>query len=205
MGLTPEKVVIAAAEIADADGLDEASLSNVAAVLGVRVPSLYKHVDGLDDLQIRIALHGADSLLASLSHAVAGKSGRDALLAAFTAHRRFATSHPGQFQALVRAPLSSEQRGEFGRGIDEILRKIMDDYGVRGAEATHAVRSARSALTGFASLESLQAFDADDDTEASFYAMIALFDRGLAGPGAAAPRRGGFRLPGLPALPIPGR
>ena len=37
--------------------------------------------------------------------------------------------------------------------------------------------------------------------------MIAFFDRGLSQP-AAVPRRGGFRLPGIPGLPalqIPGR
>ena len=156
MGLTPDKVVSAAAEIADAGGLDQASLSNVAAALGVRVPSLYKHVDGLDDLQVRLALYAGQNLIDTLHHAAAGKSGRDALVATFTAHRRFATSHPGSVPgAQSGAPLSTEQRYSLGVRVDEILSGIMDDYGVRGADATHVARVARSALVGFRGLESL--------------------------------------------------
>ena len=45
-GLDPERVVDAAAAIADAEGLDAVTLARVAGGLGVRAPSLYNHVDG---------------------------------------------------------------------------------------------------------------------------------------------------------------
>ena len=54
-GLTAESVVTAGAEIADELGYANLNLALVAQRLGVRAPSLYKHLDGLADLQHRIA------------------------------------------------------------------------------------------------------------------------------------------------------
>src|SRR6185437_527132 len=44
-GLSTAAVVAAAAEIADAEGLDRLTLARVAAAAGVRTPSLYNHVE----------------------------------------------------------------------------------------------------------------------------------------------------------------
>ena len=57
-GLTPDSVLDAAARIADADGLPAVTLARLAAELGVRPPSLYKHVDGLDAIHRGLALRG---------------------------------------------------------------------------------------------------------------------------------------------------
>ena len=55
MGLDAERVVDAAAGIADAEGLEAVTLARVAGELGVRAPSLYNHVDGRDDVLRAIA------------------------------------------------------------------------------------------------------------------------------------------------------
>jgi AcrR family transcriptional regulator len=49
-GLTAESVVTAGAEIADELGFANLNLVLVAQRLGVRAPSIYKHLDGLADL-----------------------------------------------------------------------------------------------------------------------------------------------------------
>ena len=46
VGIRVDDVVEAAATVADAEGLEAVTLARVAAVLGVRSPSLYAHVDG---------------------------------------------------------------------------------------------------------------------------------------------------------------
>jgi AcrR family transcriptional regulator len=71
MGLSAEKVVAAAADLVDRDGYDALILASLADELGVRVPSLYKHVGGLDDLQRRVAHIGS----AGLARAVADAAG----------------------------------------------------------------------------------------------------------------------------------
>ena len=54
-GLTPATVVDAAIALVDRDGPDALTLAAVADRLDVRAPSLYNHVDGLDDLRSRAA------------------------------------------------------------------------------------------------------------------------------------------------------
>ena len=55
VGLTGDDVVIAAAGLADEIGFGAVTMGLLADRLGVRPPSLYKHVGGLADLQHRLA------------------------------------------------------------------------------------------------------------------------------------------------------
>jgi AcrR family transcriptional regulator len=57
-GLSPERVVAEAAAVADEVGLRQLTLAAVAQRFGVALPSLYKHVDGLDGLQRDLAVLG---------------------------------------------------------------------------------------------------------------------------------------------------
>lgn len=53
-GLSLDRVVAAAIEIADADGLGQVSMSRVAQRLGFTTMSLYRHVSGKDELLLRM-------------------------------------------------------------------------------------------------------------------------------------------------------
>src|SRR4051812_18179638 len=98
------RVVRAAAELADDDGLEAVTLARVAAVLGVRSPSLYNHVEGLDGLVRGIALLGLGDLAGVLREAAIGRAGPEALTAAAHAWRAYAQAHPGCYAATLRAP-----------------------------------------------------------------------------------------------------
>jgi len=54
-GLTGAEVVASAAGLADEAGFASVTMGLLAGRLGVRPPSLYKHVDGLADLRHRLA------------------------------------------------------------------------------------------------------------------------------------------------------
>lgn len=54
-GLDTAAIVTAAAEIADAQGVDAVTLARVADRLGVRAPSLYVHLTGLGELRRLLA------------------------------------------------------------------------------------------------------------------------------------------------------
>jgi AcrR family transcriptional regulator len=102
-GLTPEVVVAEAAKVADASGYDRLTLAAVAQRFGVAVPSLYKHVAGLDALHREVAIRGIRELGDALAVAVRG--GEDErLLAIAHAYRAYARSHPGRYAATLRAP-----------------------------------------------------------------------------------------------------
>ena len=180
-GLNADRVVAAAAELADRDGLDAVSLSALADQFGVRAPSLYKHVAGLDDLQRRLAAEGTAGLLAALTSAVKGKRGPDALRAVGAAYRRYAVAHPGRYQALQRAPKPGDEHAATAERIVELLVGIMADYGRTGTAAVHAVRTVRSALHGFVELERIGGFGLPASRATSFTTLLNTLDQGLRG------------------------
>lgn len=178
-GLSAESVVAAAVELADERGLQELTLAALAARLGVRAPSLYAHVRGLDDLRERIATRGAEQLAVTLAEAAAGRAGGDALRAIADAYRAYALAHPGSYDALQRAPAGSDAGAEAAERVVGIVLAVLTGYGLQGERAIHATRTIRSALHGFVALEAHGGFAMPVPLEESFAELVATLDRGL--------------------------
>ena len=178
MALTPERVVAAAGDLADAGAL---SLAALAERLGVRVPSLYKHVGGLDDLHRRLALAGLADLTDRLGEATVGRSGRDALRSCAAAWRAYATTHPGRYAAVQRAPDPADaELAAAGERLARLLFAVLRGYGLDERETVHATRAVRSALHGFLVLEAGGGFALPVDVDTSWDRLVDLLDAGLA-------------------------
>ncbi|CAM5718509.1 hypothetical protein SBADM41S_06159 [Streptomyces badius] len=113
-GLTVERVVRAGAELADEIGFEQVTPSELARKLDIRTASLYSHVKNAHDLKTRIALLVLEELADQASAAIAGRAGRDALVAFANAYRHYAFQHPGRFAA-ARLP-TRRGRGGSERG-----------------------------------------------------------------------------------------
>ena len=180
VGLTPDRVVAEAAAVADELGLDRLSLAAVADRLGVRVPSLYKHVDGLDDLRRRIARAAVRDLADVFATETAGRSGRDALVACATAWRRYAREHPGRYAAVQRPPDPADAEAvAAAERLVQLLFAVLRGYGHDRDDEVHATRAVRSALHGFVTLELLGGFGRPEDVDLSFDRLVDLLDAGL--------------------------
>ncbi|WP_098011980.1 TetR-like C-terminal domain-containing protein [Streptomyces sp. sk226] len=168
-GLTTERVVAAAADLADSIGFDQVTVSAVARGFGVKDASLYGHVGGLQDLRTRVALLAAGEFADRLSEAVAGRAGRDALVGFAYAYREFALEHPGRYQATQMRidPEVAQQSSAFRRTVSTIYG-MMRAYRLAEPALTDAVRMLRSTLHGFSDLEADGAFRAARDVEASW-------------------------------------
>ena len=181
-GLDTDRVVAAAARIADERGLEAVSLAALASELGVRPPSLYAHVDGLEDLRRRVALRAVRELTAVLQQAAAGRANGDALRAVAQAYRGYALEHPGAYAALQRAPLPDDAEGlEAAKQVVDIVLAVLRGYGIEGDDALHATRAVRSALHGFVAVEAAGGFGLPLDVDESFDRLVTLLDEGLAG------------------------
>lgn len=179
VGLTPDLVIRTAGRLVDRDGPHGLTLAALAAELGVKTPSLYNHMDGLDDLERSVALFGVDLLADALRDAAMGRSGRDALREVAHAYRAIARSHPGIYAlAQVARPDDEEYRARAERAIQPVLA-VLSGYGVDGDDAIHAARIVRSALHGFASLETGQGFGMDLSVDDTFELALEVLDRGL--------------------------
>lgn len=172
-GLTPEVIVTEAAVLADRDGLDALTLAHLAAHLGVRSPSLYKHLDGLPDLQRRLAERGMRELAAALAPGGAAASPAARLRALGHAYRRFAAAHPGLYAATLRAPGPDEP--EVLAAASDLTAAVLGDlaaFGLPADDLVHAARSVRSALHGFVALEAVHAFGLPQSVDASFEGLL---------------------------------
>jgi AcrR family transcriptional regulator len=175
-GLDAGAVVAAAAELADAEGLPALTLTRLAARLGVRTPSLYAHVDGLEDLRRRVAQRGAIELGDVLAGAASGLAGRDALVSVAGAYRRWAHAFPGRYAALQRA--GDADQASAARVVRVVLA-VLRGYGLDGDGLIHGARVVRSSLHGFVSLEAGGGFGLPLGLDESFAWLLETLDRGL--------------------------
>ena len=175
-GLDEEAVLRAATALVDAEGLEALSLARLAEVLGVRAPSLYNHVSGLEGVRRGLALRGLRELTARAARAAIGKNGEEGLVAVADAYRTFAKEHPGLYAAgLLRAPGQEEiELAAASEELLDILRAVLAPYGLQGEKLIHALRAFRSLAHGFVSLELAGGFGIPVDLEASYYYLVRL-------------------------------
>jgi AcrR family transcriptional regulator len=178
-GLTPDVVVAEAARVADASGYDRLTLAAVAQRFGVAVPSLYKHVAGLDALRREVAIRGIRELGDALAVAVR-EGGDEGLTAIAHAYRAYARSHPGRYAATLRAPAPDDsEAGAASRAVLDTVFSVLSGYGLTGADAIDATRALRAALHGFVQLEAVGGFGMPHDVDRSFARLVELLDTAL--------------------------
>ncbi|MER7947256.1 WHG domain-containing protein [Streptomyces sp. NPDC096079] len=153
-GITVDGLVRAAAELADADGLDEVTVSALARRFGVKDASLYSHIRNLRDLRVRLALLASAEMNDAIGAAVAGRSGKEALVAFAGAYRDYALAHPGRYAATQqRIELDEVADTAVFRRAVELTYGMLHGYGLGEPDLTDAGRLLRSTFHGYVHLE----------------------------------------------------
>ncbi|MEX2415801.1 MAG: WHG domain-containing protein [Paenibacillaceae bacterium] len=180
IGLDLPSLVHAATELADTQGLEAVTLATLAQRLQIRSPSLYNHVNGLPDLRRQLALTGLAQMSEHFRHALADKSGDDAVRAFSYAYLSFARAHPGLYEAVQRAAEPDDLLlQQAGNDVVQLAVNSLEGYGLRGDEVIHMVRVIRSVLHGFVSLERQGGFGIPLDLDDTFRLLNQTFLEGL--------------------------
>ncbi|MBN2980330.1 TetR-like C-terminal domain-containing protein [Cohnella algarum] len=183
IGLDLPTLVRAAAELADAQGLEAVTLASVAQKLQIRSPSLYNHVNGLADLRRQLALKGIELLTGEIDASASGTAGDERIRAIAESYVSFARLHPGLYEALQRAPEPGDE--ELARAGGDLVGRFveaMKDYDIEADEALHAVRVVRSMLHGFVTLERQGAFGLPLELDVTFRLLVDTFLKGIRSP-----------------------
>jgi hypothetical protein len=111
---------------------------------------------------------------------VAGRAGRDALIALADVHRGHACEHPGRHDA-ARLPLSPEvAAASGGPRLARMIRSALRDYHLADLDETHAVRLFGSVVHGFIALERSGGFAHSEPTsQQSWEAILEALDATL--------------------------
>jgi len=179
-GLSAERLVSAAAELADEVGYDNVTMSALARRFGVKDASLYSHIRNMQDLRTRLALFAGGEMIDHIAVAVAGRAGRDALTAFADAYRAYARRHPGRYAATqIRIDRSLVPDSPAMRRTAEITYGMLRAYGLDEPDLTDAVRLLRSTFHGFCMLEAAGGFGAPRDVEVSWAKAVDALHRAL--------------------------
>lgn len=156
MGLDKKTIIEAAAAMADEKGIDNITLKVLATELGIKSPSLYKHLSGgLEELNKELMLYGWRFLEREITRAAIGKAKDDAIFAICYAYRNFAMQHKGLFEAMQWYNMYlSEEHLQATQGTISVLFQVLEAYSLTEEQKVHCVRMLRSFLQGFSAIES---------------------------------------------------
>jgi AcrR family transcriptional regulator len=159
-------VIAAGRALLERDGPDALTMRRVADAVGVRAPSLYKHVAGRDDL-IRLILEDvADELTAILQEAVSMGAPRADVRRMTDAYRRFAGQNPAAYGLLFArgAPEGAVSRSQ--RSSAALLSAMTAIVGP--ADALPAARTVVAWAHGFIMMEQAGAFRLGGDIDTAW-------------------------------------
>ncbi|MEV1142327.1 WHG domain-containing protein [Micromonospora sp. NPDC049799] len=180
-GLSRERLIRAAAELADEVGFDQVTASALARRFDVKVASLYSHVKSSGDLRTGIALFALDELADRAADAVAGRAGKAALTALANVYRDYAREHPGRYAATQFRLDPQTAAASAGRRHAQMTRAILRGYDVPEPDETHAVRLLGSVFHGYIGLEMGGGFShSAPDTEETWSRVLDALDALLA-------------------------
>lgn len=174
-------VTEAGAILADELGFNQLSMGPLAERLGVKTPSLYKHVDSLADLTRRIAVLAATELGDAIRDATQGRSDSEALAAATRTMLKYIREHPGRYTAInsARATGPDDPLITARSRLLDSFTAVLRGYRLDPKEEMHALRMLRATMHGFATLDVAGDFQLETDVDDSFAWMITLIDHGL--------------------------
>ncbi|OBZ09431.1 MULTISPECIES: TetR/AcrR family transcriptional regulator [Bacillales] len=179
-GLDLLTIVEEAAAIADEHGIQEVTLASLAQKLGVRSPSLYNHVSGLNGLRIELAVYGLKKLNIAISEALKDKTGDEAIHAIAAAYIAFARKHPGLYELTLRSPDADEaEYVAVAQQVVDLLVNTLSYYKLDHDQSIHIVRGFRSFLHGFASIEQKGGFGMPHAIDESLKITIQTYLNGL--------------------------
>ncbi|MBQ7956094.1 MAG: WHG domain-containing protein [Lachnospiraceae bacterium] len=180
VGLDKNVIVERAAGLANERGLDNITLKIIADEFGVQSPSLYNHINSLDDLKKSLMLYGWKQVETKLLLAVVGVSGYDALRAMCYAFYEYATDNPGVFNAMLwYNKFQDEETHNATKQLFGVLFKIMGTLNIPEETINHLIRTFRGFLEGYALLVNNGAFGNPASIKESFDLSVEVLLAGI--------------------------
>ena len=178
--LSRDAIVNAALTFLDRDGWESPTINALATQLGTKGPSLYNHVDSLEDLRRTVRMRVIEDIIGMLNTVGDGRTRDDAVVAMASAYRSYAHHHPGRYSAFTRMPLGGDdpEFTEATRAAAAPVISVLASYGLDGDNAFYAALEFWSAMHGFVLLEMTGAMNGID-TDAVFTDMVMRLATGM--------------------------
>ena len=178
--LSRDSIVNAALTFLDREGWDALTINALATQLGTKGPSLYNHVQSLEDLRRTVRMRVVGDIIEMLNTVGEGRTRDDAVMVMASAYRSYAHHHPGRYSAFTRMPLDGDdpEFTDTTRAAAAPVISVLASYGLDGDAAFYAALEFWSAMHGFVLLEMTGAMYGID-TDAVFTDMVMRLATGM--------------------------
>jgi len=173
-----DEVVVAARRLLEEEGAGALTMRRLAEQLGIKAPSLYKHLPDKTALEAAIIATGLEEAAARFEQAVdSATTGVDAagdgaaISALAAAYREFALAHPHLYRLMHNGPLP---RRHLPAGVEDRAAASV----VRVAGSRPRARALWAFAHGMVMLELDQRFPPDADLDAAWEAGVTAFQTG---------------------------
>ena len=161
------EIVAAAGELLEREGAEALSMRRLADRLGIRAPSIYKHVSGKEELEAALVSDGFEALAAAFEEAV--RDADEPLVELARAPRRSPLGRPHPDRLITARPLP---RARLRPGVEE--RAALPLVQAAGGDPDRA-RAAWAFAHGMVVLELNGRFPPDADLDAAWEQGVAAF------------------------------
>lgn len=167
------EIVTVARELLETEGPEALTMRRLADAIGIRAPSLYKHLPHKTALETAIIVDGFEQ--AANAFEVATWDAAEPLAAFVAAYRAFATAHPHVYRLMTERPLPRDQMpaGLEARAAAPLLHATASPARARAAWAF---------IHGMIMLELNERFSDDGVTEVAWRSGIAAFQATASAP-----------------------
>ncbi len=169
-----ESIVRAAHELVEQEGVGALSLDKLARLLGIKAPSLYRHVGNKESLLLEVNLLTLRQLFFALDVAVsdAKSDPTDQLLAVMQIYRHFAHTHPYTYMmAMTTKPGAGRPDEDALVQMVLPLQALMEEVSGK-EESLAALRGAFALVHGYVMLELNQQLQRGGDLDATFDRVV---------------------------------
>ncbi|MCC0636389.1 MULTISPECIES: TetR/AcrR family transcriptional regulator [unclassified Clostridioides] len=154
MRVSRDIVIQVASDIADKDGLNKLSLKVVAEKLSIRTPSLYNHIESLDDLLREVAHNGMRKMNKQMEKVAIGDSGDTAIKSVSIAYFNFIIAHPGVYETIQWAIWhGNKETSEIFEEYKSLLEKLILSCNLRTKNIDEVLNLLMSVIHGYSTLQ----------------------------------------------------
>lgn len=173
MRVTKMAVIQTAFDIADEKGLNSVSLKAVAEKLNIRTPSLYNHIDSLDDL-LRLSAHsGMRTMNERMMQVAVGKYGDAAIKSVGIEYLNFMIEHPGIYEIIQWATWhGTDETAEIFENYMSLLTTLIDSCQLKAGKTEEILNLITGVFHGYTTLQLRYAFTAPDKVREDFLNAI---------------------------------
>lgn len=114
----------------DRDGWAQLTMTALAKKLGVRGPSLYSHVESVEEILADVQVRALAALSQRLQRAAMGKVGAQCFRDLASELRSFATEHPGRYDLAMSEAIDTQRMRLAGEPAAAALKAVVESFGI---------------------------------------------------------------------------